>query len=73
MEVRSRQDAKVGLKHRHGAISAGEVLKEEFVYYLKTVALIALRDHGRGGKQRSRELSLVGAPLSEIGAGWLCS
>ena len=46
--------------------------KKSFVYYLKAVALIGLRGHGRGGKRR-RELSLVAAALSKIDAGWLCS
>ena len=48
MEVRSRQDAKsVCIKRRHGAMSAGEGLKEEsFVCYVKAVALIGLRGRG---------------------------
>ena len=53
----------------HGAMSVGEVLEEEsFVCYMKAVALIGLRGHGRGGKRMRRERSLVAA-LSEIGAG----
>ena len=41
-----------------------------FVYYLKAVAFIGLRGHGRGGKRRRRgELSLVAAALSKIDAG----
>ena len=69
MEVRSRQDAKsVCIKGRHGAMSAGEVL-EENNYYLKAGALIALRGHGRGGKRRRGERSLVAAALSKIDAG----
>ena len=47
--------------------------KKSFDYYLKAVALIGLRGHGRGGKQRRGELSLVAAALSMIDAGWLCS
>ena len=74
MEVRSRQNAKsVCIKHRHEAMSAGEVLEEDIVYYLKAVALIGLRGHGRGGKRRRGELSLVATALSKIDAGWLCS
>ena len=42
--------------------------RKSFVYYLKAVALIGLRGHGRGGK-----LSLVAEALSKIDAGWLCS
>ena len=50
-------------------MSAGEVLEEErFVCYLRAVALIGVRGHGRGGKRRG-ERSLVGAALSKIGAG----
>ena len=47
--------------------------KKRFVNYLKAVALIGLRSHGRGGKQRRGELSIVAAALSKIDAGWLCS
>ena len=46
---------------------------KSYVYYLKAVALIGLRGHGRGGKRRRGELSLVAAALFKIGAGWLCS
>ena len=74
MEVRSRQHAKsVCIKRRHGAMSAGEVWNKSFVYYLKAVAFIGLRGHGRGGKRRRGGLSLVAAALSKIDAGWLCS
>ena len=45
--------------------------KKSFVYCLKGVALIALRGHGRGGKRRRGELSLVAAALSKTDAGWL--
>ena len=71
MEVRSQQDAEsVCIKRRHGAISAGEVLEEEsLVYYLKAVALIGLRGHGRRGKRRRGELSLVAAALYKIDRG----
>ena len=70
MEVRSRQDAKsVSIKLRHGAMSAGEVLEDVFVCYVKAVALIGLRGRGRGGKRRRGERSLVAAALSKIGAG----
>ena len=47
--------------------------KKSFLYYLKAAALIGLRDHGRGGKRRREELSLIAAALSKIDAGWLCS
>ena len=40
-----------------------------FVYSLKAVALIGLRGHGRGGKQRRGERSLVAATLCKIDAG----
>ena len=43
--------------------------KKSFVYYLKAVALIGLRGHGRGGKRRRREPSLVAAALSTIDGG----
>ena len=43
--------------------------KKSFVYYLKAVALIGLRGHGRGGKRRTGERSLVAAALSNIDAG----
>ena len=43
--------------------------KKGFVYYLKAVALIGLRGHGRGGKRRRGERSLVAAALSKIDAG----
>ena len=71
MEVRSRQeDAKsICIKHRHGAMSAGDVLKKSLVYYLKAVTLIGLRGHGRGGKRRRGERSLVVAALSKIAVG----
>ena len=71
MEVRSRQDAKsVCIKHRHGAMSAGEVLEEDcFVCYVKAVALIGLRGRRRGKKRRRGERYLVAAALSTIGAG----
>ena len=71
MEVRSRQDAKsVCIKRRHGVMSAGLVLEEDcFVCYLKAVALTGLRGHGRGGKRKRGERSLVAAALSKIGAG----
>ena len=71
IEVRSRQDAKSAcIKRRHGAMSAGEVLEEEsFVCYLKVVALISLRGHGRGGKLRREQRSLLAVALSKIGAG----
>ena len=73
MQVRSRQDAKsVCIKRRHGAMSAGEVWKKSFVYYLKAVALIGLHGHGRGGKRIRGELSLVAAALSKIDVGRLC-
>ena len=36
---------------------------------LKAVALIGVRGHGRGGKRRREERSLVAAALSKIGAG----
>ena len=53
-----------------GAMSAGEGLEEEgFVCYLTAVALIGLRGHGRGGKRRRGEQSLVAAALFKIGAG----
>ena len=42
--------------------------KTSFVYYLKAVALIGLRGHGRGGKRRRGERSLVVAALSKIDA-----
>ena len=72
MDVRSRQDAKsVCIKRGHGAMSAGEVWKKSFACYLKAV-VIGLRGHGRGGKRRRGELSLVAAALSKIDAGWLC-
>ena len=71
MEVRSRQDSKsVCNKHRHGSMSAGKGLEEErFVCYLKAVALIGLRGHGREGKRRRRERSRVAVALCMIGAG----
>ena len=71
MEVRSRQDAKsVCIKRRHEDMSAGEVSEEDcFVCYVKAVALIGLRDRGRGGKRRRGGRSLVEAALSKIGAG----
>ena len=47
--------------------------KKTFVYFLKAVALIGLRGHGRGGKRRRGELSLFAAALSKIDSGWLCS
>ena len=74
MEVRIRQNAKsVCIKRRHGAMSAGEVSKEDsFVCSTKPVALIGLRGHGRGGKRRS-ERYLVAAVLSNMGEEWLCS
>ena len=43
--------------------------KKSFVDYLKAVALIGLRGHGRGGKRRRGERSLVTAALSKIDAG----
>ena len=43
--------------------------KKGFVYYLKAVTLIGLRGHGRGGKRRRRERSLVAAALSKMDAG----
>ena len=72
IEVRSRQDAKsVRIKRRHGAMAAGEVLEEvSFVCFLKVVALIGLRSHGRGGKQSRVERSLVAAAFSNM---WLWS
>ena len=39
--------------------------KKSFVVYLKAVALIGLRGHGRGGKRRRGERSLVAAALSK--------
>ena len=36
---------------------------------MKAVALIGLRGHGRGGKRRRGERSLVAAALSKTGAG----
>ena len=39
--------------------------KKSFVYYLKAAALIGLRGHGRGGKRRRGERSLVAAALSK--------
>ena len=69
MEVRSRQDAKsVCIKRRHGAMSAGEVLEEE-LRLLPEGCRIAVRGHGRGGKRRRGEQSLVAAALSKIDAG----
>ena len=68
MEVRSRQDAKpVCIKRRHGSIPAGEVLEEELC--LPEGYRIALPGHGRGGKRRRGERSLVAAALSKIDAG----
>ena len=74
MEVRSRQHAKsMCIKHRHGAMSAGEGLEEELCLLPEeAVALIGVRGRGRGGKRRG-ELFLVAAALSKIDAGWLCS
>ena len=43
--------------------------KKSFVYFLKAVALIGLRGHGREGKRRRRKRSLVAAALSKIDAG----
>ena len=56
-----------------GPCQPAKFWKNSFVYYLKAVALIGLRGHGRGGKRRREELSLVAAVLSKIDAGWLCS
>ena len=68
VEVRSRQDAKsVCIKRRHGAMSAGEVLEEE-LGLLPEGCRIGLRGHGRGGKRRRGERSLVAAALSKIDA-----
>ena len=47
--------------------------KKSFVCYLKAVALIGLRGHGRGGKRRRGERSLVAAALSKIDTGVACS
>ena len=61
MEVRSRQaDAKsVCIKRRHGAMSAGEVLEDCSVCYVKAVALIGLRGCGRGeNEEEEGDLSL---------------
>ena len=72
MEVQSRQDAKsVCIKRRHaiGDMSAGEVLEDCCVSYVKAVALISLRGRGRGRKRRKGGRSLVEAALSKIGAG----
>ena len=55
-------------------MSAGEFWKKSSVYYyLKAVALVGLRGHGRGGKRRKGELSLVAVAFSKIDAGWLYS
>ena len=70
MKVRSRQDAKwVCIKRRREDMSAGEVLEDYFVCYVKADALIGLRGRGRGGKRRRGGRSLVEAALSKIGAG----
>ena len=69
MEVRSRQDAKsVRIKRRHGAMSPGEVLKEGLCL-LPEGCRVGLRGHGRGGKRRRGEGSLVAAALSKIETG----
>ena len=61
MEARSRQDAmSVCIKRRHEAMSAGEVLEEELCL-LPEGCRIGLRGHGRGGKRRKGERSLVAA------------
>ena len=75
MEVRRRQDTKsVCIKHRHEDMSAGEVLEKDcFVCYVKAVALIINRGHGRGGKRREEgDLSLRRRCLRLV-RGWLCS
>ena len=69
LEVQSRQDAKsVCIKRRHGVMSAGKVL-EEWLCLLPEGCRIGLRGHGRGGKRRRGERSLVAAALSKIDAG----
>ena len=61
MDVRSRQHGKsVCIKRRHGAMSAGEGLEEELVYYLKAVALISLRGRGREEIRKGRVISRCG-------------
>ena len=50
-------------------MSAGEGLKNSFVCYLKAVALSGLRGHGREGKRRRGERSLVAVALCKIDAG----
>ena len=45
-------------------MSAGEVLEEEFSCLLPESCRIGLRGHGRGGKRRRGERSLVAAALS---------
>ena len=61
---------KVGL---HQTSIWGHVSRRGFgrreLCYLKAVALIGLRGHGRGGKRKRGERSLVAAALSKIGAG----
>ena len=56
------------IKRGHGAMSAGEVL-EEALCFLPEGCRVALRGHGRGGKRRRGERSLVAAALSKIDAG----
>ena len=48
---------------------AGEVLEEELIYYLKAAAVIGMRGHGRGGKRKRGERSVVSTALSKIDAG----
>ena len=68
MEAQSKPDAKsVCIKRRHGAMSVGEVLKEELC--LSECCRIAPSGHGRGGKRRRGKKYLVAAALSKIDAG----
>ena len=64
MDSRGRQDARsVYIKRRHGACQPARYWKESIGYFLKSVALIGLRGHGRGEKQRRQGLYLGAADV----------
>ena len=56
-----------------GACQPARFWKKSFENYVKAVALIDLRGHGRGGNRRRGELFLAAVALTKIYAGWLCS
>ena len=63
-----RMQSRLASNVNMGLCQPARFWKKSFVYYLKDVALIGLRGHGRGGKRRRGERSLVAAALSKTDA-----